>query len=506
MGNSNRRSSTTNRNLNSTNNNSNTATVNSHSSISRPITDRITRLMTNEWSDNNIQRLISEQHLAPKTIATESSRNCVECPICFLEYQGLNTSNCCKQHICTDCYIQLRTSPAPPSSSSQLCPFCGSTTLHVTYEVIATDAIVESESKSGRKNQSISSSALEEEGKEYYRDVRDNSSERCASQLACDSSRSSYTTPEQERKLRSLSMDDTHRSSDGSSRDVPTPVVATKSDRDTLEKQIREQRRQFCEDDYFGTPSRQVPSHSRSYQGRNYRTYGRRRRSSDNYSLRDSSFDNSSNNSFSMSQLEEEEEHRVGNNSDSDESNEFRRQYRNHYLDSNDENSQMINAIQSLLTSHEQRITSVEELEQIMLLEAIRQSMEDQEQVEQQAAESGSTVVEETEISVSVEDNNPIISDQATVSYSDTPNVLTDDNNIKVSAADNASTEYYDKDFDHNERQVSDDMEKLELALEMSLNNDNNRFVDHNDNSADHNSSNKDNNNTTVNYNDDIQI
>lgn len=33
-----------------------------------------------------------------------------ECPICFMGYPMLNTSICCLQRVCTECFLQVRPS------------------------------------------------------------------------------------------------------------------------------------------------------------------------------------------------------------------------------------------------------------------------------------------------------------------------------------------------------------------------------------------------------------
>jgi hypothetical protein len=61
-----------------------------------------------------------------------------ECPICFLYYPApLNFSRCCHQPICTECFVQMKradpTSTNPPSSEPRSCPFCVEPNFGVTY-------------------------------------------------------------------------------------------------------------------------------------------------------------------------------------------------------------------------------------------------------------------------------------------------------------------------------------------------------------------------------------
>jgi len=49
-----------------------------------------------------------------------------ECPICLLFYPGgLNRMLCCKQSMCTECYLQVKQPPQPILTMSR-CPFCKS--------------------------------------------------------------------------------------------------------------------------------------------------------------------------------------------------------------------------------------------------------------------------------------------------------------------------------------------------------------------------------------------
>lgn len=61
-----------------------------------------------------------------------------ECPICFLYYPStLNFSRCCHQPICTECFVQMKRADPnhtnPPSSEPRSCPFCVEPNFGVTY-------------------------------------------------------------------------------------------------------------------------------------------------------------------------------------------------------------------------------------------------------------------------------------------------------------------------------------------------------------------------------------
>ncbi|PWN26844.1 hypothetical protein BDZ90DRAFT_261097 [Jaminaea rosea] len=61
-----------------------------------------------------------------------------ECPICFLYYPStLNSTRCCAQPICTECFVQIkRADPGhtnPPSSQPAECPFCTAEPFGILY-------------------------------------------------------------------------------------------------------------------------------------------------------------------------------------------------------------------------------------------------------------------------------------------------------------------------------------------------------------------------------------
>ncbi|MBW0543583.1 hypothetical protein O181_083298 [Austropuccinia psidii MF-1] len=62
----------------------------------------------------------------------------VECPICFLYYpSNINLSRCCQQPICTECFVHIkRNDPTPQELKSDpaCCPYCVESNFGVTYE------------------------------------------------------------------------------------------------------------------------------------------------------------------------------------------------------------------------------------------------------------------------------------------------------------------------------------------------------------------------------------
>ncbi|KAL7422283.1 SNF1-interacting protein [Cryptotrichosporon argae] len=62
----------------------------------------------------------------------------IECPICFLCYPpNINTSRCCQQPLCTECFVQIRRGEPTLThleSEAACCPFCMETDFGVIYE------------------------------------------------------------------------------------------------------------------------------------------------------------------------------------------------------------------------------------------------------------------------------------------------------------------------------------------------------------------------------------
>ena len=57
-----------------------------------------------------LKKMIVDGKLAPcyRPKEWQDDDNPEECPICLLNYPCLNRSECCRQGICTECYIQVR--------------------------------------------------------------------------------------------------------------------------------------------------------------------------------------------------------------------------------------------------------------------------------------------------------------------------------------------------------------------------------------------------------------
>lgn len=74
-----------------------------------------------KWEEKEVKKLVLEKKIAPRWPGSEDEDNIIdsdECPICFRFYPSVNTTTCCSQLLCTECYLQVQT----PERDS-LCPF-----------------------------------------------------------------------------------------------------------------------------------------------------------------------------------------------------------------------------------------------------------------------------------------------------------------------------------------------------------------------------------------------
>ncbi|SGZ47469.1 CIC11C00000002017 [Sungouiella intermedia] len=94
----------------------------------------------------------SDPDVPSKDLLLRLYRDASECPICFLYFpRNLNYSRCCRQPICTECFVQIkRLDPHPPHddpseekkdelphtliSEYANCPYCAMSNFGVTYE------------------------------------------------------------------------------------------------------------------------------------------------------------------------------------------------------------------------------------------------------------------------------------------------------------------------------------------------------------------------------------
>jgi hypothetical protein len=78
-----------------------------------------------DWDEHRVRRLITDRRLAPCHVGKESGgvvgEDLEECPICMYFYPLMNRTKCCNSAICTECYLQL--APERRIGSSH-CPFC----------------------------------------------------------------------------------------------------------------------------------------------------------------------------------------------------------------------------------------------------------------------------------------------------------------------------------------------------------------------------------------------
>lgn len=94
----------------------------------------------------------TDPQLASRDLILKLYRGASECPICFLYFPSpLNYSRCCRQPICTECFVQIkRLEPHPPHDEADLntsaelphtlisepasCPYCAMENFGVTYD------------------------------------------------------------------------------------------------------------------------------------------------------------------------------------------------------------------------------------------------------------------------------------------------------------------------------------------------------------------------------------
>lgn len=137
---------------------------------SAPQSGRDTPTRPSSFIENNSPGTSPEKPQRPRALTVDSSSNiaqvsrpripfgallylnAVECPICFLYYpSNIATTRCCRQPICTECFVQIRRpnphapivhadDPNPPPENpetlimeSPVCPYCNQTDFGVIY-------------------------------------------------------------------------------------------------------------------------------------------------------------------------------------------------------------------------------------------------------------------------------------------------------------------------------------------------------------------------------------
>lgn len=78
------------------------------------------------------QIVIDDSKFAPKRVIDSDFPDDSECPICFLNYEALNESLCCKQLICTECYLLMKRT-AIQAVAKCPCPYCSTEVLYIMY-------------------------------------------------------------------------------------------------------------------------------------------------------------------------------------------------------------------------------------------------------------------------------------------------------------------------------------------------------------------------------------
>lgn len=119
----------------------------------------IVKDMKNERRNSDLEYLTARKNgtynpdLNLQDLIIKLYKSAVECPICFLYFpEPLNYSRCCRQPICTECFVQIkRLDPHPPHDDNNLptnggslphtlisecasCPYCAMANFGVTYD------------------------------------------------------------------------------------------------------------------------------------------------------------------------------------------------------------------------------------------------------------------------------------------------------------------------------------------------------------------------------------
>eukprot|EP00590_Aulacoseira_subarctica_P002892 CAMPEP_0172415074 /NCGR_PEP_ID=MMETSP1064-20121228/1602_1 /TAXON_ID=202472 /ORGANISM="Aulacoseira subarctica , Strain CCAP 1002/5" /LENGTH=440 /DNA_ID=CAMNT_0013151971 /DNA_START=82 /DNA_END=1404 /DNA_ORIENTATION=+ len=154
------------------------------------------------WDDRVVRRLIGDGKLAARMRGTETreKKTEVECPICFLYYEQVNSTQCCKAFICTECFLQFNPSPSKKHSSSSShnpntncdCPFCNAPQLLV--QVSARDRNMLKNAEREEEEQKIAEARIRREFEEKQKSIADGISSEFGQSLVKHSSIRKMTT------------------------------------------------------------------------------------------------------------------------------------------------------------------------------------------------------------------------------------------------------------------------------------------------------------------------
>jgi len=120
---------------------------------------------TTLWNPKEIKRLVVSRQIAPLYPGTQepdlSREDLEECPICFLYYTGgLNRVKCCKQSVCSECYLQVK---KPNVTEVSTCPFCNKEGFDVIFRGPLTIQELEVRKEEERKVKELEEKMKEEE-------------------------------------------------------------------------------------------------------------------------------------------------------------------------------------------------------------------------------------------------------------------------------------------------------------------------------------------------------
>jgi len=170
---------------------------------------------------------------------TRETKNEVECPICFLYFDQLNATQCCKAFICTECFLQLNPPPrrkhehpsrhrSRAGQASCDCPFCNSPKLVV--QVSANDMNVLKNAEREEEEQKIIEAKIRADLEERSASLQSKENAAESSNAASSAFGESLVKHSSTRKL----------TGDGSFEDGEI-YVASVEERATLEEEMKQQ-------------------------------------------------------------------------------------------------------------------------------------------------------------------------------------------------------------------------------------------------------------------------
>jgi hypothetical protein len=187
---------------------------------------------------------------------SDSPDDASECPICFLNFEELNMVTCCKQMICSECYLLVKKTAAR-ENNNRPCPFCSISNLTVIY----TPQLMSK--KTSDTSIPISSSNMSK---------TDSSEEKASGILS-----SPFSSPSPASTCHSTpSTSGSTASSRGFKKEIYVPLSSI-TDRNEIEKEIQGMRLKFSDDRPPTIPRSSRSNYSRGGENNDLsRTFARR--------------------------------------------------------------------------------------------------------------------------------------------------------------------------------------------------------------------------------------